>query len=316
MKIVIWDADNTLWEGEIVYGNVKLRAEIKEVLKQIGKLGIIQAICSKNDIVPLKKTLEELELDKFFSEVHANWQPKHITINKILETHQINPLEALFIDDDVVNRAEVEYLVGCHVDYFGDLYKIFKYLDTPRLVLMSEQRNRETAEKNWKGEYKDFINSINMEVTFCKATEENIPRIVNLANRTNELNATRHRYSEQEIRDRFTNEEYNIYVVFMKDRFGDYGLIAETIIHVFPEHWEIEDICVSCRTMGRGIGGELLALIKQQAKEYKIPKVVGFIIPNEDNHRMPKLFNGAGFKKVESLASDPKNTERYEWLNE
>jgi len=117
-------------------------------------------------------------------------------------------------------------------------------------------------------------------------------------------------------------ENYIIYVGFMKDKFGDYGLIAEGIIRKINTYepftgyeWELKDICVSCRTMGRGIGGELMDYILRQAKEQRASKVVGFIIPNEDNYRMPKLFESAGLKKVQSSIYDIKGTERYEWLN-
>lgn len=300
MKLIIWDADNTLWEGEIVNGNVILKPETKEVLKQIDKLGITQVICSKNDELPLLDKLKEFDIGKYFKGIKASWNPKSKMVKELLDAFMIDPLETLFIDDDKVNRKEVEMIIGCHTDFDEDLYNIFKYFDTERLVTMVQQRTRETAEKNWRGDFKDFLKSLNMVVTIKRAEPENVSRIANLANRTNELNASRMRYKEDDIKKFMDDDNYDVFVAFLKDVYGDYGLIGEVILQRMTGYIFIKDFCVSCRTMGRGIGSKMLNYIIKDTKERGIPKIQGYIRPSNDNWRMTDLYKKFGFELVES----------------
>ena len=300
MKLIIWDLDDTLWEGTIYYNEtVKLKPGAEEVLKQIEKLGVMQYVCTHNKLEPVKKKLKELGLTKYFKGIRASInKEKAEIIKEILEKEKITPEETVFIDDTRLNRAHVKEIIGCHVDYEENLYQVMKYFDTDRLKLMNQQRVRTNAEKGWKGNFKDFLKTTKMVVDIKKAVTYEIPRITNLANRTNELNAARNRYSKGQIESFINDNNYIVYVVYLRDKYGDYGLIAEAIIEKRPKEWFIKDICVSCRTMGRGLGTTLLEHIMVMASVADTQKLIGHVIPNESNHKMIKLFTGRRFKRT------------------
>ena len=304
MKLVIWDLDETLWEGTIYYNEtVKLKPEAREVLKQIDKLGVMQYVCSHNKLEPVLEKIEEFGLTKYFKGIRAEvGREKPEIIQEILDEENIMPEETIFFDDTPLNRGSVKEIVGCHTDYEEDLYKVMKYFDTNRLKLMNQQRTRVTAEESFKGDFKEFLKTANMVVDIKVAGTDEIPRITNLANRTNELNAVRNRYNEGEIERFISDNNYIIYVVYLRDKFGDYGLIAEAIVERNENEWFIKDVCVSCRTMGRGIGTKLLKRIIDLAKASSIKKVTGYIIKNDSNFRMGPLFEKRGFKatKIEN----------------
>jgi len=304
MKMIIWDLDETLWEGTVFYDDVKLKPETKEVLKQLRKLGVIQCIVSKNNEEDAIKKLKEFGIENEFAQIIVNWKPKHENIFSLLEKLNIQPEETLFVDDDPVNRESVKQFIGCHVDYEKDLYKIMKYFDTDRLLLMNQQRKRISAESNWKGNFKEFLKTVDMKITISEALPEQIPRITNLANRTNELNANRNRYTENQIEEFLTDARHLILVAHMTDKFGDYGLIGEIIVDVTDSFWKIEDLCVSCRTMGRGVGHELLKQILNIAKEYSVKQIIGSVKKDKVNFRMPKLYKKLGFKESEKSNKD------------
>lgn len=296
IKLVIWDADETLWEGKLIYGNVYLKNETAEVLKQLNKLGIIQVICSKNDKEPLELELKKFNIDKYFNSIYASWEPKNFVIKDILQKYNIEPEETLFIDDETINREEIKQLVGCHVDFDSDLFNIMKYFDTDRLLLMKQERRRQTAQNEFRGTFEEFLENSGMVFEIKKGHTGMLTRITNLANRTNELNAARNRYSEEEIKRILESPEYIVYVVFLKDKYGDYGLIAETIIEKSKDTWSIKDLCVSCRVMGRGVGTKLLKYILEQSNSNNIKRVEGYVKLDDDNFRMHKLYDSAGFK--------------------
>lgn len=307
MKLIIWDCDETLWEGKVMYGDVKLKKETKEVLKQIDKLGISQAICSKNDFDGVHKWLKKFEIDHYFKTIKANWEPKHLSINTILSGQRCTAEETLFIDDEAINRDEVKQLVGCHVDFESDLYQILKYFDTDRLKLMNQQRDRTDAEKTYRGTFKDFLENSGMVCEIKEGHKAMLTRLTNLTNRTNELNASRNRYSKEEVESMLSSEDYLVYVAFLKDKYGDYGIIGEIIVDITTKgEWFIKDLCVSCRTMGRGIGKKLLRFVKQKAREHKVTYLYGEVNIKEDNWRMPKLYEQEGFRVVNPEANPVK----------
>jgi len=310
MKLIIWDLDETIWEGTIFYNEtVKLKPEAKEVLKQIDKLGITQYVCTHNKLPPALAKIKELGLGKYFKGVRAEIRrEKADIIKEIIEEEGVSPDETVFIDDSPLNRGHVKEVVGCHVDYEIDLYKVMKYFDTDRLKLMNQQRTRTDAEGNWEGDFKTFLKTTEMVVDIKEAVEGEIPRITDLANRTNEFNATRNRYSEGEIESFIKDNTHILYVVYLRDRFGDYGLIAEAVIEKRETEWFIKDICVSCRTTGRGLGTKLLEHIIVMASVANISKLTGYVALNDDNVTMSKLFEKQGFK----LITKEKNISNYE----
>jgi len=309
MKLVVWDLDETLWEGKLMYGNVKLKDETKEVFKQLNKLKIKQCICSKNNLKDAIKKLDEFGLTKYLSDIVANWSPKSENIKNMLIVEDVKPEETLFVDDEKINRAEVKEVIGCHVDYDTDLFNIMKYFDTDRLLLMKQERQRHTAEKEYKGTFKDFIENSGMVFEIRPGHVGMLTRITNLANRTNELNASRNRYSEEQIKEMLENHEfYQTYVINLKDNYGDYGIIGEVIIEKLKSTWYIKDICISCRVMGRGIGTRLLQHVISTAKQRKIYNIIGLVVLSEENFRMPELYEKLGFINT----SEKKNIKWYE----
>ena len=50
VKCVVWDLDNTLWDGVLLEEKVTLRPETLEVLGELDRRGILHSIASKNDV--------------------------------------------------------------------------------------------------------------------------------------------------------------------------------------------------------------------------------------------------------------------------
>tara|TARA_Y100000310_G_C20355474_1_gene656431 strand:+ start:40 stop:405 length:366 start_codon:yes stop_codon:yes gene_type:complete len=99
----------------------------------------------------------------------------------------------------------------------------------------------------------------------------------------------------------------------MNDKFGDYGLIAEAIIKKQDYGWFIQDLTVSCRTMGRGIGSALLISILNYAKQQGIKKIRGMLIETESNWRIAPLYEKRGFNKI--LVEGKKTTYEFDLEN-
>lgn len=298
--------DNTLWEGSVYYKDkekVKLKEGSKEVLKELKKREIKNVVCSKNYFEDGEKKLKEFGLLEFFEDLKINWELKSKNVLELMEKFNVSKEEVLFVDDDAFQREEVS-LIGVKSLYFEDPLDVLEVdgikelLEEDRVRLLKEQREREKGEKEHKGDYKEFLKKCEMKMVIREVEDSDWERVVQLLNRTNELNATSNRYKLEELKESYEVNNDRVFVVELKDRFGEYGIIGEAIIDTMNEFWSIRDLTVSCRTMGRGIGGALVVGILKKGKEEKVSKVRGYVKETESNWRMKPLFEKRGFRKV------------------
>ena len=110
IKCVVWDLDNTLWEGILQEGdNIVLKEEAAAVIKELDKRGILQSVSSKNDYESAKEKLEEFGLWEYFIYPQINWNPKSEAIETIAKSINIGIDTLAFVDDQEFEREEVSY---------------------------------------------------------------------------------------------------------------------------------------------------------------------------------------------------------------
>ena len=306
IQLVIWDLDDTVWKGTLHYNDdLVLKKGVKEALKEITKQGKVNAICSRNDEKDALPLLKKFDIDKYFKIKKINWNPKSQSIREIIEQTGIEEERALFIDDDAFQRAEVEYfLPDLNVAFFEDPLDVLTFEgvlvkktkeDKNRVSILKAGRERKSAEDRSK-DFKQFLKQCNLVMTIRSAEEGDLPRVSQLLNRTNELNTRKSRRSLEEIKEIYKQDSKKILVSELKDSFGEYGVVAEAIVDA-KKTWNIIDLAVSCRTMGRGLGSALLVHILNLAKEAKSDKVSGKVKRSKDNWRIHPLYEKRGFVK-------------------
>jgi len=337
IKLVVWDADNTLWNGTVYYkdkDSVTLKPGTSAALKEITKRGIKNTLCSKNYYKDVEKILDKFEIKKYFDSPEINWGLKSDNIKKLIKKFNVLPSEVCFVDDDAFQRAEVlSQMPDLKVIELGDPLDIlslpeFKLEneteeDKGRVKLLKEQRNREDAEKNNKYDYNKFLKNCDIHMLIRPVEEKDWERVVQLFNRTNDLTTTGNKYDLEKLKNSYKNKEMEIIVAELKDKFGDYGLIAETILDTRNKDWEIKDLTVSCRTMGRGIGSALLISIMHYAKEKKAKTIRGILREIESNWRMKPLYIKRGFEIIKKEGNETtygytikdKLPDYHEWLD-
>lgn len=66
IKLIIWDLDETFWNGTISEQKVAPVKQACDLVLLSSKKGIVNSICSKNDEKPCIDKLKEWDLDKYF----------------------------------------------------------------------------------------------------------------------------------------------------------------------------------------------------------------------------------------------------------
>lgn len=261
VKLVIWDLDETLWSGTLSEGPVTVRAEFREIVRQLNRRGIINSLCSKNDLEAVRARLmaEDGLWDEFVFPRIA-WLPKGPQVVKIIEDVQLRPEQVLFIDDNVGNLQEAQYYApGLQI---SGPEIVSRLLDEPQLagrddpeltrlgqykLLEQKALDREQSE----GSNEDFLRSCDIRVELGDDCLDDVQfeRIADLMLRTNQLNYTKRRLGPDELRALLADPTRESRYVRVSDRFGDYGVCGFYSL----QDGRLSDFLFSCRILNMGV---------------------------------------------------------------
>lgn len=320
VKCVVWDLDNTIWEGTLSEGDaVPLKEGIKEIIAELDSRGILNSIASKNNHDDAWGKLVEYELDDFFLYPEIHWNAKSNSISNIQKNLNIGLNTFMFIDDQPFERDEV---TTTHPEVQAiDATEYLSLLDHPRLnpkflsqdsrrrrLMYQENMQRDAEEEEYQGPKEEFLASLNMEFFITEAAEEDLKRAEELTERTNQLNATGKTYDYDELFAFIQSNEHKLYVCELKDRYGSYGKIGLALVEIKPDCWHLKMLLMSCRVLSKSVGSVLMTYIQSQAKENSNKLLADF--KHTDRNRMMYLtFKFSGFKEI---SNDGKNTVLFE----
>lgn len=297
IKCIVWDLDNTIWEGTLLEDqSVKLRDNIKHIIKTLDNRGILQSIASKNDPDAALKKLKEYGLDEYFLYPQISWNSKAESVKNISELLNIKLDSFAFIDDQQIELDEMHYELPDIKCFNAEKIEKILYLpeinppyitDDSRLrrKLYMNDIHRNQAEKEYKGPTEEFLKQLKMKLTIFKAQKTDLMRAYELTIRTNQLNATGYTYSFDELEHFSHSSDHILLMVRLEDKYGEYGNIGLSLIDIKESIWNIKLLLISCRVMSRGIGSVLLKYIINLAKDSK-KKLIAEFVPTPRNRMM------------------------------
>lgn len=315
IKCVVWDLDNTIWEGTLSEeDDVRLKPGIREIIGELDNRGILHSIASKNNHDDAWKKLVEYQLDHFFLYPQIHWNAKSYSIADIRQALNIGLDTMMFVDDLAFERDEVatthpEVLTFDAHGYLGlldhgRLNPRFVNEDSRRRRLMyQEDRRRNMDEKEYKGPQKNFLASLHMEFVITEAVEGDLQRAEELTERTNQLNATGQTYDYDELFAFMTSEDHKLYVCELTDRYGSHGKIGLALVEIKPDCWHLKLLLMSCRVLSKGVGSVLMTYILNEAKRNSKKLMADF--KHTDRNRMMYLtYKFSDFKEVSTGAEN------------
>ncbi len=302
IKLVVWDLDDTLWTGTLSEGDVSLPDSTKNLILSLTDAGIINSICSKNDIEPVREKLQYLGLWDYFVFPSVNWDNKGLRLKTLIDQMALRPQNVLFIDDNSFNLQEAHYTLpslqvadpsvltelieqvkSLPVDEFHKRLKQYKVLEQKAEAVKSYNSNE------------DFLYASNIRVIMHTDCMSQLNRIHELILRSNQLNFTKKRISIEELSTLLQNPEYKCGYVSVTDNYGDYGIVG---FYALTNN-RLEHFVFSCRTMGQMIEQYVYAQLGFPELE-----VVGEVRTNLNKSVIPQWINQSKpidkNKKVES----------------
>jgi len=311
IKCVVWDLDNTLWNGILAEGdNLVLKDNAIDVVKTLDQRGILQSIASKNNHHDAIKKLEEYNLKEYFLFPQINWGSKANNINRISNLLNIGIDTFAFVDDQPFEREEV--LFKYPQVFCIDAADIAKIPDMPRMLprfmtdftknrrcMYLDDLKRKESEEVFEGPQEAFLSSLAMHFSVQLANHEDLERVEELMIRSNQLNATGYQYSLKELDSFRVSDDYLLLMAELSDKFGSYGKIGVALVKKNKSVWTLKLLLISCRVLTRGVGSILLNYILNLASNAGVQFLADFV-QTERNRRMYITYKFSGFEELKS----------------
>lgn len=280
VKCLVWDLDNTLWDGTLMEtedpGQLKLKPGVRETIEELDRRGILHSIASQNDHETTWPVLEKLELADYFLHPQINWDPKSANIEKIAKSLNIGISSLAFIDDTAFQREEVRSAWSQVRIYDAPEAAGLSSLPEFTVMVTEESRNRR---KMYQAEAQrialqasthtnivDFVRSCDLKLhLFEPATPEELARCYELIIRTNQLNTSGVKYTQAEFDQVLAKPGHKTFAFSCEDIFGDYGIVGFGQYQVSGKTLIFTEFAMSCRVAGKFVGSALFsALLKKE----------------------------------------------------
>lgn len=264
IKVVVWDLDGTLWPGVALESAPSVAAGVVSTLDTLAARGILVAVASRNP-AEVGELVESLLPGRFVAGEYG-WGRKSDALRRIAGTLDVQVDTLAFVDDDPLERAEVERalpeVVVLAPDEVADALGWPEFDPGPvtaaagtRLESYRQRERRRTARAGFTGSAEDFLRWCELRATVRPAGPADIDRLVELTRRTTQYNSTGAGWPGGDA-----------VVLELADRFGDDGLVGVAALR--PDGspvWTVPVLAVSCRAGGRGAVPVLLTAAARRA---------------------------------------------------
>lgn len=267
VKLVIWDLDETFWQGTLSEeGIVQIESHIAMIRTLVDR-GIMCSICSKNDFDQAKAAIEKLGIWDLFVFPHIAWSPKGQAIAKMVKDMGLRDENVVFLDDNHLNLEEAVFFSPklMAVEAVGDMTGL---LDLPEFkgkedsnhsrlkqYKVMEQKQSEQSETGLSNT--EFLKQSEIKIRIVTDVENHMDRVLELLNRTNQLNFTKVRANTAQERKDFDDllavSGMHAGLIEVQDRYGDYGAVGFFAVRTKFSGTTVHHLTFSCRTLNMGV---------------------------------------------------------------
>lgn len=272
IKCVVWDLDNTLWDGTMVEDGpegLHLKSGVADVIRDLDRRGILQSVASKNSREEAMHVLKGFHLDEYFLHPQISWQPKSEGIKAIAGWLNIGMDSLLFVDD---SDFELQQVAAVCPEV--RILKAEQYLKLPnmeecqapataeaamRRKMYQVETTRQIAAEGFGQDYFAFLRHCNIRLKIRPLTSENLDRVHELTQRTNQMNFSGNRYDREVLLNVLETPLLDTYVIDCEDRFGSYGVVGFSIVD--SRDSRMTDLMFSCRIQSKRVEHAFLSFL-------------------------------------------------------
>lgn len=318
VKYVIWDLDNTLWDGVLGdngVDNIYLRKDIVKIIQKLDGRGIINSISSKNYSEKAIEALERFGILDYFVCPMINWGPKSDSIKSIARTLDIGMDTFVFFDDSEFELGEVKQ--NCPEVRVCNVSRVKEYIkhdcfDVPVTAEGKKRRQsyKEIALRNqdallFHSDEIDFLKQCKMVVQVAHPVKDEIERCYELVQRTNQLNISGERLSLDQVKKMLDLTQYDCYRIKVRDKYGDYGLVGFAIFDISDSHRVVlRHFVFLCRAARKKIEQTFFAEMIKKYRDMRYEELEIICKITEKNQLMRQVLEESGLFYKNTLLND------------
>jgi FkbH-like protein len=333
-KVIVLDADNTLWGGIIgedglngialgpeYPGNAYV--EFQKRLVEFQRRGFILALCSKNNPADVEQVFKEhphqVLRENDFAAQRVNWLPKPDNLASLAEELNLGLDSIIFVDDsdhecgiirhrfpqvEVVQTPTRPVDIPTCLDQVARLEVLsLTAEDLGKTELYAQERRRRelsaTVERGGGG-VSDYLSRLEISMKIRINDGQNVTRLAQLTQKTNQFNLTTRRYSEQQMQEFILAPDWLIACFSLSDVFGDSGVVGLAMFHrVAAERAVLDTFLMSCRVIGREAEAAFLQALLRHLVAEGATEVVADFKPTSKNDLAKSFLSEQGFEKGE-----------------
>ncbi len=283
--------------------------------------GILLCLCSKNaeeDVLEVLKNHPDMILrEADIAAMRINYENKADNIRSLALELNISPEDMVFLDDSAYEiglvEAELPEVLCVHMDahdpakYTSVLRELAclqksSVTDEDRVRTQqyraAQKRNTAMAQAT---DLAAFHKQLDTRVTVRKATKFDIPRVAQLAMRTNQGNLANTHPDTGELHRIAEDPQKTVLCLHASDIYGDMGIVAAAVADLSSNRAAITHFWLSCRAFQRGFEDDLIAEAKRIAADAGYSTLCGVYVPTEKNRLFKDFYQKSGVKTVEKI---------------
>lgn len=308
-KAIVLDCDETLWQGicgEDGPDGIRIGAShraLQQVMVTQHDAGMLLCVCSKNNPEDVRRVFAHhpempLKPDHIVS-WRVNWRNKPDNVISLAQELQLEVSSLIFVDDDPRECAEMQTRLPevLTLRVPAETSEVSAFLQHvwafDHLKVTDEDRHRtgryrqDVTRRQFEQQsltYGQFLAGLQVVVQISPIVAADVPRVVQLMNRTTQFNLTGTRHSESELTQLHASGGLDGFTVRVEDRFGDYGLVGAVLFAAKEDAFKVESFLLSCRALGRGVEHQMMARLGQMARARGARWIDILFTPTRRNH--------------------------------
>ena len=329
-KVLVLDCDNTLWGGVIGEDGISNLAlgedgmglmfvDFQKVVKKLISEGILIVLCSKNnekDVWDVFKKHQGMILKKNdISAYKINWKDKAQNLLELSSELNLDLNSFVFWDDNPIERDKVKksipevYTVNVPkdvsewADLLSSLDSLAKFNITNedrKKIKQYKMRAKFNIDAKLQADENTFLKSIKLKAKKIQVNQTTVKRASQLSMKVNQLNLRTIRYTENQINQIKSDKQKNIFLVNLKDIYGDHGIVALVCLNKIDQKTIfIENFLMSCRVIGRHLEAWMFNQIVKYAKAKNYEYIFAEYIPTLKNLMAKNCLNNYSFNKYQ-----------------
>jgi FkbH-like protein len=244
----------------------------------------------------------------------VNWDNKVTNLRSIAKDLNIGVDSLVFIDDSKFEIGLIkkelpdiscfqvpssEYKYGLMMRRLTNLFYNTSQTkeDIKKVQLYKDQLLRSSSIK--PANIDSYLESLGMVLTVHIDNSEQMLRIAQMTQKTNQFNLTTKRHTENDIKHLIENKHTSVISISVSDRYGDNGVTGLAILN--NKESMIDMLLLSCRVLGRNIEYKFMDIIVNLAKNSNIKQLKSQYIKTSKNQQVLSFYEQCGFIKNYSI---------------